>query len=147
MNDNLVLEMLSILCIVFHSSFSSYQEKDSSYHWMILEIYCLILQSSSPKSVFNSIHSTITSSSSSSSSLRSLLQQEQQKTQFYERQLPSSFSDSYNSTSVNRLISQQHKIENYIYKPRTVVITQLVIMYSIFLVEQRNIYGITVVIL
>lgn len=87
---------------------------------MILEIFCLMINGSNPKDVFNSINEK--KNPASSSSLRSLLNSELQKKQFYESQIPSSFSDSYNITSVNRFVSQGHKVESLHYQPRTVFI-------------------------
>lgn len=85
---------------------------------MILEIFCLILSGANPKDVYNSSQQQ----KGGSSSLRALLNNEIEKAKHYERQLPSSFSGSYDITSVNKLISQNHRVEDYSYKPRTVII-------------------------
>ena len=118
---------------------------------MLLEIFCLIIKDIDPKELFEvnmnlkssktsmSKTSSKTSSKPSSSRLHSLLQSEIQKDRFYTSQLPSSFSDSYNITSVNRFISTNHKIDSYLYKPRTVVsyFFSTFLIISIFHVGQR----------
>lgn len=81
-----------------------------------------MINDANPQDVCNSIHEK---NAGSKSSLRSLLHSELQKSQFYEEQLPSSFSDSYNITSVNRVITCGRKVHNFVYKPRTVVVSYL----------------------
>lgn len=85
---------------------------------MILEVFCLIINGADPKEVFDSIQEK--KQTEAKNALRSLLNTEIQKSLYYQRQLPSSFSDSYNVTSVNRFVTQGHKVETYVYQPRTV---------------------------